>query len=167
MWVLETEMVKEEQSSGMKAGVMLDGGIKGGSSIWELDCWISSWVRARWRLEVSSMKMMKVMKSKKKKNLIARLRSIDRVLQHRNLTFLCDLDKELQAALEQVPSHEESFWFKKSRSCWIEFGDRNTRYFHASVMQRLRHNAITALKDDNGAWCIDGEVLKSKAVNFY
>ncbi|KAK8656386.1 hypothetical protein V6N13_098339 [Hibiscus sabdariffa] len=127
------EMVKEEQSSGMKAGVMLDGGIKG----------------------------------KKKKNLIARLRSIDRVLQHRNLTFLCDLDKELQAALEQVPSHEESFWFKKSRSCWIEFGDRNTRYFHASVMQRLRHNAITALKDDNGAWCIDGEVLKSKAVNFY
>ncbi|KAK8558692.1 hypothetical protein V6N12_041992 [Hibiscus sabdariffa] len=43
MWLAETEMVKEEQSSGMKAGVMLDGGIKGGSSIWSLDSWISSW----------------------------------------------------------------------------------------------------------------------------
>ncbi|KAK8703911.1 hypothetical protein V6N13_047553 [Hibiscus sabdariffa] len=41
----------------------LDGGIKCGSSIWELDSRISSWVRVRWRLEVSSMKMMKVMEN--------------------------------------------------------------------------------------------------------
>ncbi|KAK8656389.1 hypothetical protein V6N13_098342 [Hibiscus sabdariffa] len=145
MWVLETEMVKEEQSSGMKAGVMLDGGIKGGSSIWVLDSWISSCVRVQWRLEMSSMKMMK----------------------RRHSTFLYDLDKELRAELEQVLSHEESLWFQKSRSRWIESGDRNTRYFHASVMQRRLHNAITALKDDNGDWCSDVEVLKSKAVNFY
>ncbi|KAK8558691.1 hypothetical protein V6N13_098336 [Hibiscus sabdariffa] len=51
MWLAETEMVKEEQSSGMKAGVMLDGGIKGGSSIWSLDSWISSWLRVGCELD--------------------------------------------------------------------------------------------------------------------
>ncbi|KAK8624858.1 hypothetical protein V6N13_089744 [Hibiscus sabdariffa] len=55
------ETMKEEQSLGMKDGVMLYGGTKGGSSIWQLESWISSWVRVRWRLEVSSMMMMKVM----------------------------------------------------------------------------------------------------------
>ncbi|KAK8560398.1 hypothetical protein V6N13_082841 [Hibiscus sabdariffa] len=34
-------------------------------------------------------------------------------------------------------------------------------------MQRRRHNAITALKDDSGSWCNDDEVLKSMAVSFY
>ncbi|KAK8670762.1 hypothetical protein V6N13_037379 [Hibiscus sabdariffa] len=104
---------------------------------------------------------------KKKKNLIDRLRGIDRVLQCRHSTFLCALDKELRAELEQVLSHEESLWFQKARSRWIESGDRTTRYFHASVMQRGRQNAFTTLKDDNGTWCSDVEVLKSKAVNFY
>ncbi|KAK8555269.1 hypothetical protein V6N12_009417 [Hibiscus sabdariffa] len=32
---------------------------------------------------------------------------------------------------------------------------------------RGRQNAFTTLKDDNGTWCSDVEVLKSKAVNFY
>ncbi|KAK8558699.1 hypothetical protein V6N12_041999 [Hibiscus sabdariffa] len=159
MWVLETEMVKEEQSSGMKAGVMLDGGIKGGSSIWVLDSWISSCVRVQWRLEMSSMKMMK------ETGLVFNLLQAN--LVDWNIHTYGHIDKELRAELEQVLSHEESLWFQKSRSRWIESGDRNTRYFHASVMQRRLHNAITALKDDNGDWCSDVEVLKSKAVNFY
>lgn len=46
-------------------------------------------------------------------------------------------------------------------------GEKNTKYFYASVVVRRRQNQITQLKDETGSWCIDETELKRQAYNFY
>lgn len=55
-------------------------------------------------------------------------------------------------------------WNQRSRVCWIEWGDRNTKFFHATASQRRRKNKIRGLLNSDGEWQegqeeIDGIVL--------
>lgn len=55
-------------------------------------------------------------------------------------------------------------WNQRSRVCWIEWGDQNTKFFHATASQRRRKNKIRGLLNSNGEWQegqeeIDGIVL--------
>ncbi|XP_039065362.1 uncharacterized protein LOC120210731 [Hibiscus syriacus] len=52
---------------------------------------------------------------------------------------------------------EEQIWFQKSRSKWIEDGDRNTSFFHNCASIRKRRNALNALN-------IGGNVIKEPSV---
>lgn len=45
--------------------------------------------------------------------------------------------------------------------------ERNTRYFHASVVTRRCWNQIVQLKDNKGKWCTDEAQLKQMAYEFY
>ncbi|KAL4341262.1 hypothetical protein GQ457_08G035530 [Hibiscus cannabinus] len=92
---------------------------------------------------------------KKKKELLARLRGIDRTLRIYHSEFLVQLDMELRAELAEVLCHEESLWLQKSRVQWATFGDRNMVYFHCSTMQRRRVNFVTAFRDPSEVWCSD------------
>ncbi|KAK8563341.1 hypothetical protein V6N12_035489 [Hibiscus sabdariffa] len=60
---------------------------------------------------------------KKKKELLARLRGIDRALCIYHLDFLVQLDLDLRAELAEVLRHEESLWLQKSRVQWATFRD--------------------------------------------
>lgn len=62
---------------------------------------------------------------------------------------------------------EELIWFQKSRSKWLEFGDRNTRFFHGVTTIRRRKNHITTLQNDNGDWVHDVKLLENMATNYY
>ncbi|KAH9751258.1 putative ribonuclease H protein [Citrus sinensis] len=82
-------------------------------------------------------------------------------------TCLMDLEVTLKRELESILSQEEILWFQKSRRDWIEFGDRNTKYFHRQTIQRRRQNQIVMLKDEHGNWIEDVDIIKAHAVTFF
>ncbi|KAK8592893.1 hypothetical protein V6N12_044986 [Hibiscus sabdariffa] len=91
----------------------------------------------------------------KKKELLARIRGIDRGLRRYHYDFLIQLDTEFRDQLDEVLCQEGSLWIQKSRVQWAQFGDRNTSYFHNRAMQQRRTNFVEALRDSDGAWCSD------------
>lgn len=59
------------------------------------------------------------------------------------------------------------YWSMRSRISWLKRGDRNTKYFHATMIQRRYRNRISILKLEDETWCKDAEVLKSHINSFY
>ncbi|XP_010474601.1 PREDICTED: uncharacterized protein LOC104754160 [Camelina sativa] len=54
---------------------------------------------------------------------------------------------------------EEIFWQQKSRSSWLNNGDKNTKYFHATTKNRRAQNRIQILEDDEGKqWSADKDL---------
>ncbi|KAK8652462.1 hypothetical protein V6N13_126494 [Hibiscus sabdariffa] len=72
----------------------------------------------------------------RKKKLQARIMGIDRAMFHWNSNNLSELVNQLRDELDDVLAQEESFWRKKSCAKWIVDGDRNTKYYHASIKAR-------------------------------
>ncbi|KAL4278534.1 hypothetical protein GQ457_03G023770 [Hibiscus cannabinus] len=103
----------------------------------------------------------------RKRRLRARLRGIDRALMTRHSDYLRELAVVLRSELEVVMTQEESFWRQKACSRWVLQGDRNTKFFHTSVMTRRRVNRISALQKDDGSWCTEDAELKEIALKFY
>lgn len=47
---------------------------------------------------------------------------------------------------------EELFWKARSRLQWLKGGDKNSKYFHATTIQRRARNRVSQLRDGNGVW---------------
>ncbi|XP_058726636.1 uncharacterized protein LOC131597999 [Vicia villosa] len=65
---------------------------------------------------------------------------------------------------------KESMLRLKSRQLWLKEGDKNSSYFHNSLKERRRRNAITVVTDQNGS--VDGvadvkRVVKDHFEDFY
>ena len=58
------------------------------------------------------------------------------------------LERELQTKLEERRQQEEILWCQKSQIRWLKEGERNTKFFRRSIVQRWMHNNIAFL--DNG-----------------
>ncbi|KAK8608913.1 hypothetical protein V6N13_025223 [Hibiscus sabdariffa] len=103
----------------------------------------------------------------KEKKLLALLRGIDKALQSRYNESLVEFERTLRGELEEVLKQEELLWFQKSWSKWVSYWDQNTQFFHASTIARRRANTIIRLQLDEGRWCMDQDVLKQEAVNYF
>ncbi|GLT42706.1 hypothetical protein SLA2020_166920 [Shorea laevis] len=97
---------------------------------------------------------------KKKKEINARIVGIQKFLQFRTTAFLLQLEKELTKEYQDILKMEEDMWFLKSRSLWIQKGDKNTRFFHVTTLKRRSYNRIIGLKNHEGSWCSDPCTLK-------
>lgn len=62
--------------------------------------------------------------------------------------------------------HNELLWFQKSRSVWLQNGDRNTSYFHTCILARQKRNKIDSLIVEND-WSFDDEVPRRDVVQFF
>ena len=58
-------------------------------------------------------------------------------------------------------------WNQRSRALWIKWGDRNTRFFHATANQRRRKNSIVGLQDSNGVWNEDKEGIERVIMDYF
>ena len=54
-------------------------------------------------------------------------------------------ETELQKALFQACRVEEEYWRQKSKSMWLESGDKNTTYFHKQAEARKNYKAVTKI----------------------
>ncbi|KAJ4828259.1 hypothetical protein Tsubulata_012067 [Turnera subulata] len=104
---------------------------------------------------------------RRKKRILARLAGIQKYLERMPSKFLSNLELELRMELDSVLVQEELLWAQKARCQWIQEGDRNTAYFHATTIIRRKRNKVEALIDADGKWQQDNEMLKSVATNYF
>ncbi|CAN0907022.1 LINE-1 retrotransposable element ORF2 protein [Linum grandiflorum] len=69
--------------------------------------------------------------------------------------------------LDEQWSQEEKFWKQTGKVNWLRLGDRNTKFFHASTIQRRTRNTISRLRTDTGTWITDWAGLKTHVQSFY
>ncbi|KAL8137631.1 hypothetical protein V2J09_003632 [Rumex salicifolius] len=99
---------------------------------------------------------------RRKSALIARIDGIQRAIENkRTSSRLIELQNSYTLA------QQEKLWFQKSRESWIELGDRNTKFFHASTVIRRRKNRISALRNAKDEWVEDQGELETMATNFF
>ncbi|GLT54477.1 hypothetical protein SLA2020_276710 [Shorea laevis] len=63
-----------------------------------------------------------------------------------------DLEISLQSKLQEQFLREETLWQQKSRELWLTCKELNTKFFHASTVNRRRFNSVSLLKNNDGAW---------------
>ncbi|XP_028754089.1 uncharacterized protein LOC114713589 [Neltuma alba] len=103
----------------------------------------------------------------KKKELVKRLEGIDRERRKHDHPGLRRLEEKLWAQYQKILLQEELQWYQRSRCKWLMWGDRNTHFFHASIVLKRKKQKIEILKNDNGEWIEDPELLKRMACDFY
>ncbi|KAG5531068.1 hypothetical protein RHGRI_025879 [Rhododendron griersonianum] len=62
---------------------------------------------------------------------------------------------------------EEDFWALKSRVNWLCDGDRNTRFFHLTTLNHRHNNKIRSLKDPNGVWLYDADLIQQTLTSHF
>ncbi|KAL4283171.1 hypothetical protein GQ457_16G011860 [Hibiscus cannabinus] len=104
---------------------------------------------------------------RQKQSLLARIKGVEKALDRGRNSYLEVLGAGLKQELEVVLEQEESLWFQRARTKWINLGDRNTAFFHASTISHRRQNRIAMLQLPDGSWCDDQSVLQNHALEFF
>lgn len=97
----------------------------------------------------------------------ARLAGVQKKLDGRRSEYLEHLETTLMTKLNHLWHLEDVFWRQKAKCQWLRGGERNTRYFHTTVVLRKKRKLVEQLRGDNGAWCDDPTVLEQWVVSFY
>jgi hypothetical protein len=63
---------------------------------------------------------------------------------------LTEREAKVKDDLIKRKRREETLWCQKSRIHWLKEGDKNTRFFHNSLIQRRNRNRIVAIKVQDG-----------------
>jgi hypothetical protein len=86
-----------------------------------------------------------------RKEAVANLEATQAEMENKDITSEL-LEKETKAQISAYRSfrNEEEYWRIKSRSLWLEAGDRNTSYFHRQYRARLSRNHISEIKTAEG-----------------
>ena len=77
-------------------------------------------------------------------------------------SIILSKDSELQKSYFKACRVEEEFWRQKSRSLWLESGDKNTNYFHKQVEARKSFKAVNEI-NFQGTLIKDPEEIKKAA----
>jgi exonuclease III len=97
-----------------------------------------------------------------------RMSEIQRQIRTQGLTT--DLKEEEQDITQQLAARkkqEEILWKQKSRIRWLKEGDRNTKFFHRTTIQRRHTNRITSLISANGEPLHSHEDMEAALVGHY
>lgn len=103
----------------------------------------------------------------RKRRVLARLEGVQRKLAGGAHKHLIKLDRKLREEMEEVLYHEEIMWFQKSREQWITSGDHNTSFYHAATLVRRGRSRVEALKDEDGMWISDLNIIKGLIRDYY
>ncbi|XP_059067688.1 uncharacterized protein LOC131858466 [Cryptomeria japonica] len=76
-------------------------------------------------------------------------------------------EKVLNKRYFEVLAREEIFWRQKSRKTWLKYGDRNTKFYHTSVKARKTQNKIFSIKNRDGVFVSDMNLINLEAVRHF
>lgn len=62
---------------------------------------------------------------------------------------------------------ENAMWLQRSCINWFQYGDRNTRFFHAKTLARYSKNLIDGLMDSNDVWHEKEDEVKGIVLDYY
>ncbi|OMO91045.1 Endonuclease/exonuclease/phosphatase [Corchorus capsularis] len=95
---------------------------------------------------------------------------LKRIKEIQMLPLTKELKEELAMLKKEVDEKwqmEERFWHQRSRLNWIMYGDRNTRFFHSTTVQRRRRNSISRIKNNDGVWLTEKDDIRGFIVESY
>lgn len=75
--------------------------------------------------------------------------------------------KRIQKKIDVMWMQEEAFWGQRARLKWLNDGDKNTKFFHATTIQRRARNRIQRIKDNNGAWVEGKEEIFAEVIHHF
>ena len=73
----------------------------------------------------------------------------------------------LRKEINEILTREETMWNQRSRASWIKWGDRNTKFFHATASQRRRQNKIVGIEGVDGIWQENQEDIESTILEYF
>ncbi|KAK9044024.1 hypothetical protein V6N11_072347 [Hibiscus sabdariffa] len=94
----------------------------------------------------------------------------------RKLEALCEEDPtddilgevvNAKLALNLEYDRSELYWEQRARKNWLQYGDRNTAFFHRSATERRRKNFISELEDDSGTRICSEEGMHFVARSYF
>ncbi|XP_059433934.1 uncharacterized protein LOC132167054 [Corylus avellana] len=75
--------------------------------------------------------------------------------------------KLLQQEVNDIFEKEEMHWRQRAKEHWLKSGDKNTKFFHASVNQRRRMNHIVLIEDKAGNLCTTPESINRAFTDYF
>ncbi|KAH7835784.1 hypothetical protein Vadar_029843 [Vaccinium darrowii] len=69
--------------------------------------------------------------------------------------------------MEEAYSREEMYLHQRSRVNWLNYGDRNSKFFHATLVQRRQRNQILRLKGEDGTWHCNEDGINACIAQFF
>lgn len=69
--------------------------------------------------------------------------------------------------LSELLINEELYWKQRAKTFWLEAGDTNSKFFHASASSRKKANLISTLKSDDGTMVSDHAQLCRLLKDYY
>ncbi|CAN1820450.1 LINE-1 retrotransposable element ORF2 protein [Linum perenne] len=81
--------------------------------------------------------------------------------------YSAEMEKRLEGELGRLWRQEELYWKQRAGIRWLKEGDKNTKFFHASTIQRRQKNRILKLKTDDLLWIEEEEEIARHIKSFY
>lgn len=149
-WI-EEEKCREVIESAWLQATTGGGGLKVASALTEVASSLSNW-------SANALGDME----KRRKRLQQELESC-----HRGVWSKENVEKEgvLCYRLEKIEEQIDTYWRQRAHTKWMQMGDKNTAFFHASCSERKRKNKIGKLKKETGAWVEEEEEKRSYITN--
>ena len=75
--------------------------------------------------------------------------------------------KELNEELHSAYKAKEEFWKQRSRQLWLNLGDKNTGFFHATTKKRKALNKFSVLEGEDGVPVYKEEAITSTIESYF
>lgn len=76
-------------------------------------------------------------------------------------------EKFIQSQLEERKAQEEILWKQKSCIRWLKEGERNTKFFHRTTVQRRMHNTISFIQNCEGERLENHAEMEQEFINHF
>lgn len=74
---------------------------------------------------------------------------------------------DVENEINKLWRNEEIYWQQRSRVQWLQAGDKNTSFFHKSVLQRRSKNKVVRIRNERGQWLENEEEILVSFQDYY